>query len=245
MISSLIGPFIILQIATVIAIVMFLRMLLHKQLEIGLRRIKVMDKENLGKEMLLNERTQKLNDEYEKRMKEAERQADTLMSMAKEDSKNMREEERAKAKEEAKKIISGALEERDRVARQTQTEMSKQAIDFSAAILRHMFSEKEFKNMRSAGVKDAVDTFMENKEIEELFKKGEAVEIITADDLTAKDKEYILASIDKHGGKKENVKFTAEESILGGAIVKIGESVIDGGFETRIIKAAKELKSDV
>ena len=136
--ASFIGPFIVLQIATVIAIVMFLRMLLHKQLEIGLKRIKKMDQDNLEKEDMLNSKVQKLNEEYEKKMEDAERQSDALIGMAKDDSKKLREEERNKAKEEAKKIIASALEERDRITHQTKSEISRKSIGFSVKILKQI-----------------------------------------------------------------------------------------------------------
>ena len=63
--TILIWPFIVLQVATVAAIILFLRMLLHKQLEMGMKRIKRLDQENLNKEVILNEKLEQLNREYE------------------------------------------------------------------------------------------------------------------------------------------------------------------------------------
>ena len=243
--SSLMGPFIVLQIATVIAIVMFLRMFLHKQLEIGLKRIRKMDKENLEKEDMLNFKVQKLNKEYEKKIEDAERQADTLISMAKDDSKKLRENERAKVKEEAKKIITSALEERDRIFHQTKSEISRKAVDFSVKILKQVLSEKELQVMGKDTVTEAADMMVSSGKADELFKSEDKIEITTSTDLTAKDRAYILEAIEKRGAKKKNVEFLVKEGILGGLIIKVGDSIIDGSFETRIIKAAKEMKEEI
>jgi len=239
------GPFIVLQIATVIAIVMFLRMFLHKQLEIGLKRIRKMDKENLEKEDMLNFKVQKLNKEYEKKIEDAERQADTLISMAKDDSKKLRENERAKVKEEAKKIITSALEERDRIFHQTKSEISRKAVDFSVKILKQVLSEKELQVMGKDTVTEAADMMVSSGKADELFKSEDKIEITTSTDLTAKDRAYILEAIEKRGAKKKNVEFLVKEGILGGLIIKVGDSIIDGSFETRIIKAAKEMKEEI
>ncbi|MFH1411999.1 MAG: F0F1 ATP synthase subunit delta [Candidatus Omnitrophota bacterium] len=243
--SSLIVSFVVLQIATVTAIVLFLRMLLHKQLEIGLSRIKKMDKENLEKEVLLNDKIQKLNEEYDKRLGDAERQADGIINMAKEDAKKVRDEERGKAKEEAKKIISSALDERDRVARQTKNEISRKAVDFSVRILKKMLSEEELKSIRTSSARETMDIMMSSGDMDELLGKENDMEIITADELTAKDREYILASVGERFGKDKKAEFSVNKEILGGLVIKIGESIIDGGLEMRIIKAAKELKEEI
>jgi len=241
----LIWPFIILQVATVAAIVLFLRMLLYRQLETGMKRIKKIDQENLKKEAVLNEKVERMNREYEEKMIKAEQEAALLVSSAKEDIKKMRSFERMKAKEEAKKIIANALQEREKVLKGAKSEVRGKAVDFAVVLLKHVFSEKELSALRSDAAEEAMDDLLSSDNVRKLLGKGEDIEVTTADELTDKAKEHVQKVIDRHGGSGAKVKFTIDASVLGGLVLRIGESVIDGGIARRIDNAAMELKDEM
>ena len=200
--ASMVGPFVILQVATVIAIVMFLRVLLHKQLEVGLKRIKKIDQENLKKEMGLNEKLAKLDKEYVEKIESAEKQADLLLRMAKEDGKRIREEDREKAKEEARKIIASALQEKERVRNLVKSEIREKAVDFAVDLVKRVFSNKEMMDIKTKSVKKAILDLMEAKNVTTLIIKNKKIEIITADKFSQKDKDQIRGYIEKDVEKK-------------------------------------------
>ncbi|MCK5450830.1 MAG: F0F1 ATP synthase subunit delta [Candidatus Omnitrophica bacterium] len=242
--ASMVGPFVILQVATVIAIVMFLRVLLHKQLEVGLKRIKKIDQENLKKEMGLNEKLAKLDKEYVEKIESAEKQADLLLRMAKEDGKRIREEDREKAKEEARKIIASALQEKERVRNLVKSEIREKAVDFAVDLVKRVFSNKEMMDIKTKSVKKAILDLMEAKNVTTLIIKNKKIEIITADKFSQKDKDQIRGYIEKGCGEKIDVKFGVGEDIWGGFILKTGESIIDGTLMTKVLDAAKEVKEE-
>jgi F-type H+-transporting ATPase subunit delta len=243
--TILIWPFIVLQVATVAAIILFLRMLLHKQLEMGMKRIKRLDQENLNKEVILNEKLEQLNREYEEKIKKAEEEAKILVNEAKDDIKKMRDAERLKAKEETKKIIANALREKEKVLEGAKRAVHRKAADFAAVILKRIFSESDLSALRGNVTKEIIPAVFESDKVSRLLKKNGDVEVITADKLTDEEKEHILKMIKKHGGGKEEVRFTVDEDVLGGLILKIGESIIDGGIAHRINKAAMEVKDEI
>jgi F-type H+-transporting ATPase subunit b len=242
--GSMIIPFVILQIATVVAIVMFLRMLLHKQLEIGMDRIKKMDKDNLEKEVLLNEKLDKLRKEYESKIKEAERQADLMLSLAKDDVKKMRDEEREKAKDESKKIIAGANKEKEKVLNETKSEIYRKAVEFSVKILRRILSDEDLSALRRKTAKDAISAVLDMPEIKELLDKHREAEIITADDLPEEDKTHIAEAVKAISLGKADVKFSRDKNALGGLLIKIGASTIDATLIARVAVTAKEMKGE-
>lgn len=243
---TLIWPFIILQVATVVAIVLFLRMLLHRQLEIGMRRIKNLDQENLKKEVKLNAELEKLNKEYDAKIEDARRQADILVNTAKEDAKKMRDSEREKAKEEAKRIIASALQEKEKALKEAGKTVYARAVDFAVMILKRVFSEGELSGLRGAVTKEVIAGLFESDSVRELVEKSKgAAEVVTADKLTAKDEEYILKTIEKEAKEKAKVKFIVDKDVLGGLVLKIGKSVIDAGLVCRINKAAAEIKDEI
>ena len=243
--SHIIWPFVFLQIATVVAIVFFLRMLLHKQLEIGMSRIKKLDRENLQKEAELNEQLAKLNREYDERIRTAEEHAESLVASAKEETKKMREDEREKAKEEARRIIASALSEKENVLKDSQKNLQMKAIEASEAILRQIFSNKELSGLRQKATKIAMQEFLGSENIINLFKENSEAEVITAGLFDKKDKEGIEKDIEKKSGNKINIKFSEDKEILGGIIIKVGGRIIDGGLYSRIAKVVMEMKENV
>lgn len=245
MASRLMVPFIILQIATVIAIILFLRMLLHKQLNIGLKRLQRLDQENVKKEAQLNDRLQSLDKEYKIKLAEAQRRAELIIDAAKEEAKKMREDERLKAKEETKKVIASAHQEKERVLKEAKEEVFNKGVDFSTLILKRVFSEDELRDFRLRVSKNVVKFLIDSKEVDELLKKNVNVEVITADPVTTDDKKYILKTMDDKTNKKAKVKFTVDKKILGGLILKIGERIIDGSIAYRVNKAALEAREEL
>lgn len=242
---TLIIPFVLLQIATVVAIVLFLRMLLHKQLEVGLRRIKKLDKENLAKEADLNDRIEKIAKEYGVKITEAEKEAAEITSAAKENSKQVRDNARQRAKEEAKRIISSSMREKEKVMKEANREIARQAIDSAALILRHVFSDEELSGLRCEISKEVIETLVEADNVRALVSKNKNMEIITADKLSKQDEEHILKAIKKDSKEEKKVLFSVDENVLGGLILKIGESIIDGGIAYRLQKAALEMKEEI
>jgi len=242
---TLIIPFVLLQIATVVAIVMFLRMLLHKQLEMGMTRIKKLDKENLSKETDLNDKLEKVDKDYGAKIKEAEKQANEIISIAKESSKKMRDTTRTRAKDEAKRIISSAIQEKDKVVKEARREIHRKAVDTAVLILNNVFSEGELSGLRCRISKDVIETLLKSKNVQVLIEKNSDVEIITADKLTKEDEAGIEKLIEGSVGEKKNVKFRVDQTVLGGLVLKIDESIIDGGIAYRIHKAAISMKEEI
>jgi len=243
--GRLILPFIILQAATVVAIVLFLRMILNKQLEVGIRRIKKLDQENLKKEAHLNEKLQQLEKDCNIKIKEAQREAGVMLDSAKEDLKKMREEERLKAKEEAKKIITSALYEKEKIMKEQKHLVFDKAIDFSQQILRLMFQERDFSDLKLKVSKEVIDFLADSKQIEEMLKADKSLEIITAEPLTEDDKNRMMKILKDKSGGKTSAAFKVDKGAVGGLILKAGKQIIDGSMAHRIHKAAERIKEDI
>ena len=245
MVSRLIWPLVILQIATVAAIIFLLRVFFYRQLDIGMKKIRRLDQENLKKEADLNEKLHKLDKEWNAKIAKAEREATRIVEEAREELKRMREEERARAKDETKKIIANARQERDRLIREARQEIYDKAIGFSKNIFRRIFSEEELKEIKSRVSKEVVNYLVGSEEVGELLKVGKSVEVVSADPLTEADKKYILKVIkDKVKGKMD-IKFSVDRDILGGLTLKVGERIIDGSIVYRIGKAAQDLREEL
>ena len=59
-------------------------------------------------------------------------------------------------------------------------------------------------------------------------------EIITARELAADEQSALIAGVGKMAGARIEAKFTLDQSILGGAVVRIGSTVYDGSVRGRL-----------
>ena len=66
------------------------------------------------------------------------------------------------------------------------------------------------------------------------------VEIVTARELSEKDRAGLVAGVGKLAGSRVEASFKLDESILGGTVVRIGSTVYDGSLRGRLerLKAA-------
>lgn len=66
-------------------------------------------------------------------------------------------------------------------------------------------------------------------------------EIVTARELGADERNALLAGVSKMAGAKIEANFTLDQSILGGAIVRIGSTVYDGSVRGRLQRLKETL----
>jgi len=69
------------------------------------------------------------------------------------------------------------------------------------------------------------------------------VEVITARQLDEKDRAGLVAGAGKLAGGRVQASFTQDESILGGAVVRIGSTVYDGSLRGRLERLKEALVS--
>ncbi len=66
-------------------------------------------------------------------------------------------------------------------------------------------------------------------------------EIVTARELDAKEREALLVQVAELAGGKVDASFKLDESILGGAVVRIGSTVYDGSVRGRLDRLKEAL----
>ena len=85
-------------------------------------------------------------------------------------------------------------------------------------------------------------------QIAELFEKYKAedegyvdVDVITAYALTKAEEQSFATSLKKRLNKKVNIKSSIDKSLIGGFLVKAGDSVIDGSISGQLQQLAKRI----
>jgi F-type H+-transporting ATPase subunit delta len=68
-----------------------------------------------------------------------------------------------------------------------------------------------------------------------------SAQVISARDLPVIEREEFKANLEKLTGKRVNIAFMVDESIIGGAVTRIGSTVYDGSVKTKLENLKAEL----
>jgi F-type H+-transporting ATPase subunit delta len=69
-------------------------------------------------------------------------------------------------------------------------------------------------------------------------------EIVTARELTGKERDDLVAGVGKLAGSRIEANFKLDSSIIGGTVVRIGSTVYDGSVRGRLERLREELLQD-
>ena len=86
-------------------------------------------------------------------------------------------------------------------------------------------------NQRAHLLPEIVDTF------EHVLRQRQGVaeaEVTSAVELNNKQKSALLQTLERLTGKKVQVKYTSQPGLIGGAVVRIGDTIYDGSLKSRL-----------
>lgn len=66
--------------------------------------------------------------------------------------------------------------------------------------------------------------------------------VVSARDLSAEEKQELTSALERRTGKKIEAKFHKDESLLGGAVVRVGSTVYDGSVREQLTRLRQQLE---
>lgn len=125
---------------------------------------------------------------------------------------------------------------------------SKQKVAFLDTLNANLGLRKELRNLiavlidhgRIGHVKEVVDAY--RRQLQERMGIQPA-EIVTARELTAEEREELMAGVAKLAEGRIEPVFKLDRSILGGTVVRIGSTVYDGSVRGRLERLKEQLVS--
>jgi len=69
-------------------------------------------------------------------------------------------------------------------------------------------------------------------------------EVATTRELTAAEKKELTAAIERRTGKKIEPIFVQDESLLAGAVVRVGSTVYDGSVREQLVRLRRQLEAE-
>jgi len=94
------------------------------------------------------------------------------------------------------------------------------------------------KNDRIGAVREVAEAYRAEMQERQGIRQ---VEIVTAREIDEKERAGLVAGVGKLAGGRVQASFTRDESILGGAVVRIGSTVYDGSLRGRLERLKEAL----
>ncbi|MCQ9207742.1 MAG: F0F1 ATP synthase subunit delta [Omnitrophica bacterium] len=224
---------VIIQVITFFAIVLVLRKLLYAETAREAKRLRALKEENAQKERELTEKINTAKNAYKEKISKAEEDARALKERTEKEMEEARRTMTDKAKAEADRIVSVAVNSKEKMREEIANEMQKKVPIAATQICKDFLSS----DMREIAHKELLrEVVSEVKKVDKSkftvkTKKGE---LISAHSLTKAEKNQITSAIFSKMGRKIQFDDKEDKSLVAGVVIKLGALVIDASLENRL-----------
>lgn len=213
-------------------------------------------KESLSEAEKTRLEAEKLFTDYQKQIENARKEAQVLIDEGKKVAEKMKQEIVTKAEEEVKHMTERSRAEtelqKERAFIDLQGKVADLAVSAASKVVGKVLSEKDHVRLVEESITDlrnlkeltAVIESERNALIDASDESGEGKikgEVITALPVSKELEKKTVSQLEGLIGKNIDLTFSVDESIIGGAIFKIGDRVIDGSAKRKLDNLEKSL----
>jgi F-type H+-transporting ATPase subunit b len=234
--------FVLVQGIVFIVLVFFLKKIVSGDTETNVKRLSTVYEELVKKQRELLEKNEMAEKEYQAKKEEAALIADKLSNQALDKARKKEEEIVKKARAEAEEIIAKAYGSRDQLSHEIRVEVSKQAIDIMAEMLKKIFRADTVMLIHGQFVKDFIKE-IQGADFSGVDIKEHSLAIRSAFSLTKEEKNEFQQVLGKKLNATEvKIEETVEAPLIAGVVLQIGTLLLDGSFANTVQEASVKLK---
>jgi F-type H+-transporting ATPase subunit b len=229
------GPFLLSQIVNFLILFLALRFLLWKPMLKMLNERKQRIAQGLEDAEQAYRDRERAQAEYEERIKQARQGREEILAKAAEEGEKAKAETLAQARAQAEQIVAEGKETVEQERQQMLAALRSQVAALSIAAANKLIGEAldEQRQRRLideffSGIKAGRVVVLEERELEEA-KAGEVSATVTsALPLTEEERAVVSNGLAEELGQVPAIEFKADPAILGGLVIRVGNTVIDG-----------------
>ena len=233
----------IIQILTFVGLLFVLRLLFHKNLDTALKRLRILQKENLAKETQLKEEIKKAKQDRLVQVEEGRKEAAEIVEIAKKEASQLRVNLKEEGEREARRITQKGKEDIDKLKRNLSEEIDGQAMSLSLQMVKHTFSTDDREVLHRQFIEEVIGQ-VKNIEDSKFSVKSENITIKTSYPLNDKEKTAIKEVLSKKLGISVKLKEEIDSELIAGLLIQIESLIIDGSLQNRLRKVIQYLKED-
>ena len=224
---------IIIQVITFLAIVLVLRKLLYAETAREAKRLRELKEENARRENELQKKIEEADRAYQEKIVRAKEDTRRMRQEADKELDGLRKDTLDKAKEEADRVVSAAINAKDKMRDEVANEMRKKVPALAAQIFRELVSPKAKEITHRELVRAVVNEVKkaDKARFDMKVKKGE---LVSAYPLARGEKSELLSSLAKQMKQKVTFDEKEDKNLVAGVVIKLGALVIDGSLENRL-----------
>ncbi|MFA6358175.1 MAG: F0F1 ATP synthase subunit delta [Candidatus Omnitrophota bacterium] len=239
----LVWQIILIQIATFVLIILFLRWLLYTHISRALDRLQKLNQQNLEKEKVLKEELERAKKQSDMEIRQGKIEAESIKEQAKEDGEKARRNLLDSSKEEAKRIVNEGVRDSQRKYNDLLLEMQDKAVYLAVDIVRYIFTDKIHKELHTQIIEELIED-VASLDKEKIRAQGDKAEIVCAYPLEAAQKQRLQQALSNKLERHIILEETVDQEVVGGLIIRLsGFVVIDGSVKNkfkRILPVMKE-----
>lgn len=240
----LVWQLVLIQIATFVLIVLFLRWLLYNQISRALRRLQQLNQQNLEKERVLKEELERARKEAENEIKQGKAQAESLKEKARGEAENARRDILETSRKEAKRIISEGERESQRKHKDLLLQMQDKAVYLAMDIIRYIFTERSLRALHVHLIDELIDNIAK-LEKEKIRAQSDTVEIVCAHSLEENQKQRLQQALSSKLDRNIILKEKLNQEVVAGLIIRLsGFVVIDGSIKNKFKRILPMMKEE-
>ncbi|MBL7130554.1 MAG: F0F1 ATP synthase subunit delta [Candidatus Omnitrophica bacterium] len=234
---------VVIQILTFIVLLFALRFLFHKNLDIALKRLRILEKENLAREAELKDEIKKAEQERLAQVEQGKKEAKEITESAKKEAERLRMNLEQEARRDAQQIVQKGKAEIDKLKRNLSEDIENKASNLSLQMIRHTFSS-EGKEVLHHQFIDEVIRQIEEIDKSKFLTKTENIQVKTSYPLDNKEKAAIKEVLSKKLGMSVKLQEEIDSELIAGLLIQIDSLIIDGSLQNRLRKVIPYLKED-
>ena len=229
------------QVVTFVVIVLFLWWLLQANITRAIKRLQVLNQQNMEKEKILKEEIERAKKEASVEIEKGKSLAEQMREETRQEAEKFREDTIGKSKDEARRIIDSAIKDGKRKQEELIHEMQNHSIDIAAEMVRYILSDRNMENLHVQLV-DELTQDIQGLDQRHFDIKDSVAELISAIALQERQKEKLMSVLSSKLGRTVTLNVTHNPEIVSGLIIKMGALIIDGSIKNKLKKLVPIMK---
>jgi len=236
-------PLIVLQVLTFAILIIVLKSLFQKHLDIALKRLKTSHQESLAREAQLKEELAKTKEQQRIQLEQAETRVKEMISLAEKEGQNLSKKIEDEASQKAENIIQKGKDTIEKLKQDVVTSADSESIGLSIKMIEHIFSAKGKEALHIQFIEEIIselDALDESK----FTVKSDKVKVKTSLALNEKEKSDIKSVLSKKLNAEVVLVEEINDELIVGILLEIGPLIIDGSLRNRLNKIIPYLKKN-
>ncbi|MFH1339470.1 MAG: F0F1 ATP synthase subunit delta [Candidatus Omnitrophota bacterium] len=191
----------------------------------------------------------KKEEEIKKKLNDTQRQCQEIIANAQKDAQKQREEIFAKVQEEKESILNEAHQKGEEIVQQAdrtrqaliaeiEQKIEERALGRATELIQQTLPEQIRAEVHRRWLEEIISGSFEQLERLNIPEGDTEAKVISAFELTAKQRESLKAKIKEKLGREIEVKEEVNPGVIAGLVVNIGSLVLDGSLRFKIKEAA-------